>query len=175
MLITSRLDQDVEHHAVLVDGSPQPVATTTDADRHFVEMPFVARSRSATPQLQSKCGSELGAPAPYGLVTNLNAAFSNEFLDVVEAQVEAKVQPDSVGYDLGWATMSAVERGRTGEHQPILRPLRRYCPARRSLTRGAWISSAPAAVVTVRGSATPLRTTSACPAAARCSAWSATY
>jgi hypothetical protein len=36
-------------------------------------------------------------------------------------------------------------------------------PSRRSSTRGAWISSAPAAVVTVRGSATPLRTTSACP------------
>ena len=36
-------------------------------------------------------------------------------------------------------------------------------PSRRSLTRGAWTSSSPAAVVTVRGSATPLRTTSACP------------
>ena len=47
MLIT-RLDQDVEHEAVLVDGSPQPVAMPTDADGNFVEMPFVARSRSAS-------------------------------------------------------------------------------------------------------------------------------
>ena len=46
MLITPRLDQDVEHDAVLVDGSPQPVAMPTDADRNFVEMPFVARSRT---------------------------------------------------------------------------------------------------------------------------------
>jgi hypothetical protein len=122
MLITSRLDQDVEHDAVLIDGSPQPVATTTDADRHFVEIPIVARSRSATPQLQSEGGSELGAPAPYGLVADLNAAFSHEFLDSAKAQVEAKVQPDSVGDDLGWVAMSAVQRGQGGRHQPILRP-----------------------------------------------------
>ena len=51
MLITPRLDQDVEHDAVLIDGSPQPVATPTDADRDFVEMPFVARSRSPFTQL----------------------------------------------------------------------------------------------------------------------------
>ena len=30
MLITPRLDQDVEHDAVLIDGSPQPVAMATD-------------------------------------------------------------------------------------------------------------------------------------------------
>jgi hypothetical protein len=48
MLITSRLDQDVEHDTVLVDRSPQPVAMTTDADRYFVEMSFVAGSCSSS-------------------------------------------------------------------------------------------------------------------------------
>ena len=33
---------------MLIDGSPQPVAMTTDADRQFVEMPFIARSRPAS-------------------------------------------------------------------------------------------------------------------------------
>jgi hypothetical protein len=33
VLISPRLDQDVEHNTVLVDCSPQPVATAADADR----------------------------------------------------------------------------------------------------------------------------------------------
>ena len=40
MLITSRLDQDVEYDSVLVDSLPQPVAMTADANRYFVEMPL---------------------------------------------------------------------------------------------------------------------------------------
>ena len=48
-------------------------------------------------------------------------------------------------------------------------------PSRRSLTRGACISSSPAVVVTVRGSLTPLRTTSACPASSRMPACWLTY
>jgi hypothetical protein len=39
------LDQDVEHDTVLINGTPQPVAMTTDANCYFVEMPFVAGSR----------------------------------------------------------------------------------------------------------------------------------
>src|SRR5439155_20016248 len=51
MLITSRLNQDVQHDAVLVDRPPQPVARTTDTNSYFVEMPFVAGSSSTTTKL----------------------------------------------------------------------------------------------------------------------------
>ena len=46
-LIATCLDQDVQYDAVLIDGSPQLVTMTTDANRDFIEMPFVARSRSS--------------------------------------------------------------------------------------------------------------------------------
>jgi hypothetical protein len=55
-----------------------------------------------------------------------DAALGEQILNVAEAEVEAKVQPDSVTDDLGWVAMSVVERGQGGEHQPILRPLRCY-------------------------------------------------
>ena len=37
MLMASLLHQDVQHYAVLVDGSPQPVAMAADADRYLIE------------------------------------------------------------------------------------------------------------------------------------------
>ena len=78
MLITSRLDQDVEHDAVLVDGSPQPVAMTTNTVRYFVEMPFVAGSSTTTTKLMGEGGSELDAPATNGLIADRDAAFRQE-------------------------------------------------------------------------------------------------
>src|SRR5688572_2438592 len=96
---------------------------TTDADSYCVEMPFVAGSRCSSTQLQSEGWSHLGAPAASGLVAHLNATLSHEFLNIAEAQVEAKVHPDNVGDDLGWVAMSAVKRGRAGEHPTILWPL----------------------------------------------------
>src|SRR5205807_105638 len=59
MLITSRLDQDVQHDAVLVDRPPQPVATTTDTNGYFVEMPFVAGSSTTTTKLMGEGGPNL--------------------------------------------------------------------------------------------------------------------
>jgi hypothetical protein len=43
-LITPLLDQDIQRDAVLVNGSPQPVALATDLQRNFVQMPLVAGS-----------------------------------------------------------------------------------------------------------------------------------
>ena len=120
---------------MLIDSSPQPVTTATDADRNFVEMPFVARLRLSSTELQGEGGSELRAPAPYGLVADLNAALGHEVFHVAEAQVEAKVQPHSVSDDLSWKAMSAVERGRGGQHPPILRLPRGYRDNTRAVAR----------------------------------------
>ena len=42
LLITSRLHEDVEHDAVLIDRPPEPVAFTVDLEQHLVQMPLVA-------------------------------------------------------------------------------------------------------------------------------------
>jgi len=46
LLITSALYQDVEHNAVLLNGSPKPMAFATDLQQDLVEMPLVAGSSS---------------------------------------------------------------------------------------------------------------------------------
>ena len=43
--ITSALNQDVEHDAVLVDGAPQPVRRPGDLDDDLVKVPLVATAR----------------------------------------------------------------------------------------------------------------------------------
>ena len=56
MLITARLDQDVERDAVLVDGSPQPVAMATpDHDAKAVQ-----QSIGAVPLAGLFCNGEIG-------------------------------------------------------------------------------------------------------------------
>ncbi len=40
--VTTRLDEDVEHIAVLVDGAPEVLSLAVDRDEHFVQVPCVA-------------------------------------------------------------------------------------------------------------------------------------
>jgi hypothetical protein len=65
MLITSRLDQDVQHDAVLVDGSPQPRPMTTDADRYFVEDASMSVNR---------CGYWIGMITGRGVPNEIQAS-----------------------------------------------------------------------------------------------------
>ena len=41
--VSTRLDEDVEHHTVLVDRVPQVHPLAVDRDEHFIEVPLVAR------------------------------------------------------------------------------------------------------------------------------------
>ena len=45
--VSARLNQDVEHIAVLVDRTPQVMDRALDLHEHLVEMPLVAGARSA--------------------------------------------------------------------------------------------------------------------------------
>jgi hypothetical protein len=49
--VQPRLDPNVEHGAVLVDRAPQVPLCAADRDEHLIEVPFVARPQTATPQL----------------------------------------------------------------------------------------------------------------------------
>src|SRR5712692_4375874 len=50
VLITPLLHQYVEDDAVLVDGTPQPVALAVDLQLHLVQMPFVTRPCTSSTQ-----------------------------------------------------------------------------------------------------------------------------
>lgn len=62
------LNQDVQHHAVLVHSAPKIVQLAIDAQKHLIEVPGIARLRPAPPQLGRELRTELPAPTPDALV-----------------------------------------------------------------------------------------------------------
>src|SRR5262249_32326134 len=89
-LVTSLLNQDVQHHAVLVDRTPQPVALAFDLELHVVQVPFVAPTWASPPHLEGLSASEFGTPFADRLITHSHATLGHEFFDVTQAQGEAK-------------------------------------------------------------------------------------
>ena len=94
------LDQDIEDMAILVHGSPQIVALTVNAQKHFIQMPFIARPRASTPQLVGIGLPELPAPIPHGFVGQGDTAFAHQLLHVAIAEAEAEIEPHAVADDL---------------------------------------------------------------------------
>jgi hypothetical protein len=71
-----------------------------DFDVHLIEVPFVARARTAPPERVGVGLPELGTPLPDGLVADHDPAFQHHFFDLAEAEREAVVEPDTVADDL---------------------------------------------------------------------------
>ena len=99
-LIATLLDQDVQDDAMLIHGSPQPVAFGADLQRHLVQMPLVASAYSSSTQPCSERGAEFGAPLADGLVADDDATLGEQILNVAETDVKAEVQPYGMSDDL---------------------------------------------------------------------------
>jgi hypothetical protein len=113
-LIASVLDQDVQNHSVLINGSPQPVAFAVDLERHLIQMPLVAGSHSSSTRPGRECGAELGAPLTDGLMADDDSAFGEEILNVTKAEMKAKIEPDGVSDDLGRVAVAPIRRTVSG-------------------------------------------------------------
>ena len=118
-LIPATLNQNVQHVATLVHGSPQVMILATDLDEYFIEVPLVARPGTSSTQLISVCLAELQASFSHRLIGNDYPTHSHYFFNVAVAESEAEVQPDSVADDFGRKTMTAIERSGC-VHQPIM-------------------------------------------------------
>ena len=141
VLVTSTLNQDVQHGSVLVDGTPQPVPTLVDRERHFVQVPLVAVARMAPTKLACQQWAELAAPESDGLVTDLDPALGEQLLDIAVAEGEAVVQPDGVCDDLGreggsLGTARRVRRWRALGRSYFACPLNLSMPAPTPLSNG---------------------------------------
>src|SRR5271157_576650 len=84
--VSSALDQDVEHEAILIDGAPQPMLLARDRDNDFVQMPFVAASGRALADLLGEPIAEFLPPLAHGLVCYANPTRRQHFLDHAKAQ-----------------------------------------------------------------------------------------
>ena len=93
----------------MVDGTPQVHMLARDPHDHFVEMPSVARSWAAPPQIASDHRSEFEHPTANALVGDVEPTLGKQLLDIAIAQGKTKVQPDGVLDDGRWEAMPAIE------------------------------------------------------------------
>ena len=72
--VSTTLDEDLEDLALVVDGTPQIHVLARDPHDHFVEMPAIARSRTAPSQAASDCRSEFEHPTANALIGEVKTA-----------------------------------------------------------------------------------------------------
>ena len=92
-LVPSLLDQDVENLALVIDGAPEPHLPTADPDEHLVQMPAARRWASATAEVLRDQRAELDHPASDRLAADFDSALGQQFLNIADAEREAKIQP----------------------------------------------------------------------------------
>ena len=109
--IAARLDDDVDHVAVFIHGSPQVVQPPADLDEHFVQIPGVAHPASPASQAPRILESERQTPLADRLIRDGDTAFSEEILDISETQAKAVVDPDGVTDDFSRKSVSAIAGG----------------------------------------------------------------
>src|SRR5580704_5278130 len=122
------LNEDVEHDAVLIHGTPQIMLHAPDPDEHLIHVPLVARSWPAASQAVCEGLAKLLAPPTNRLIRDDNAAFSQKQLNIPEAEAEHVVQPDRMADDLGGKAVAVVgdrEGGscRQSRWSPTARPV----------------------------------------------------
>jgi hypothetical protein len=67
------LNEDVQHHAVLVHCPPEIVEHAIDAQKHLIEVPRVTWLRTAPAKLDCELRTEPATPGPDALVRDGNA------------------------------------------------------------------------------------------------------
>jgi hypothetical protein len=77
-LIAARLNQDVDHIAVLIHGPPEIVLLTIDSDKEFVQMPGVAEATLTPLQISGIARTELLTPDSNRFIRNEDSAFGEK-------------------------------------------------------------------------------------------------
>jgi hypothetical protein len=86
--IATGLNEDIEHNTILIDGTPEIMLHTLNADEHFVDVPLVTGAWPAPSQAISETGSEIPAPPPHGIVRYNNVVLCQDQPDIPKAEAE---------------------------------------------------------------------------------------
>ena len=116
-LVAPRLQENVDHIAVLVHRPPEIVPAPADGDEQFVQVPGVAQPPLPLPEALSVLRPKPETPLADGLVGHRDPPLGQEISDVAEAQTEAVIEPHSVADDL-WRESVSVMRGRLAVYSP---------------------------------------------------------
>src|ERR1700677_5005264 len=76
--IAPRLNENVEHDAILIDGPPEIVLHALDPDENFIHVPLVPWPWSAASQAVGETRAELLAPASHRLIGDDYATLSQD-------------------------------------------------------------------------------------------------
>ena len=98
--IPTRLDKNIDHVAVLIHPAPEILPLTVDRHKDLVQKSRVSESTLSSLQAPRVVRAELPAPLPNCLVRHENATFSQQILDIPEAQAVPAIDPHGVADDL---------------------------------------------------------------------------
>jgi hypothetical protein len=110
MSIAARLNEDVDHVSVLINGAPKIVLAAADPNEDFIEVPDISSATLFPPRIGCVFAAELLAPLADRFVRYLNATLGQEIFDISEAQGEPIVEPNGVADDVGGKSISSVAR-----------------------------------------------------------------
>src|SRR4051812_34440324 len=72
-LVAPALNQDVEHHPGLIDGTPEPVLHPGNLDSDLIEVPLVSSAGQPPSDLVGELLAELERPLPHSLMADHDA------------------------------------------------------------------------------------------------------
>jgi len=107
-LITTRLNQDIDHVAILIHSSPKIVLLAINPNENLTQVPAITETTLTLLQVSSRVGTELLAPDSNGFIRDDNAAFGEKILDITEAHAEAMINPDGVVDDFRRKPMAMI-------------------------------------------------------------------
>ena len=82
LAVSPWLNEDVEHDAVLIDGTPQIMLHSLDPDEHLIDVPLVPGSWSAAAKAFCEGLAKLLAPPTNRLIGDDDATFSQKQLNI---------------------------------------------------------------------------------------------
>jgi hypothetical protein len=108
LLVSARLNQDIQHFTFTIYCPPQIHPFAVDGGKHFVQVPLPIRAGTQSPELAGIVQPELYLPAPDRFVRHIYAALSEHIFDIAKAEGKPEIQPDGVLNDRRWKSVSCI-------------------------------------------------------------------
>lgn len=124
--VSAALDEDVEHVAILINGSPENVLLSTNGKHDLIHIPLVPTTRATTAQFIGIGLAAFQTPLSNCFIGHDNPALCQKFFHIAKTEREAKIPPYSMADDFGWkAKAFLIGRNDVCFHAAILS----YCSA----------------------------------------------
>lgn len=107
-LIAARLQQNIDHVSVLINGTPEILLLAVDSDEQFVQIPDVAEATLFRLQTLCIAGSEFSAPLADRFERDDDSAFGQQIFNITEAHTETVIDPHGIADDFRRESVSAV-------------------------------------------------------------------